>query len=66
MKRIQLGNSELSVPVISLGCMVMHQSTKEEANKVIHNALEHGIDFLIMLIFMEKENLNQYLQKRLK
>ncbi|GIO24481.1 aldo/keto reductase family oxidoreductase [Oceanobacillus sp. J11TS1] len=45
MKRIQLGNSELSVPVISLGCMVMHQSTKEQANKVIHNALEHGVNF---------------------
>lgn len=45
MKRIQLGNSELSVPIISLGCMVMHQSTKEQANKVIHNALEHGVDF---------------------
>ncbi|WP_339179640.1 aldo/keto reductase [Oceanobacillus sp. FSL W7-1293] len=45
MKRIQLGNSELSVPVISLGCMVMQQSTKEQANKVIHNALDHGIDF---------------------
>lgn len=45
MKRIQLGNSELSVPVISLGCMVMQQSTKEQANKVIHNTLDHGIDF---------------------
>lgn len=45
MRRISLGKSDLSVPVLSLGCMVMHQSSKEKANEVIHNALEHGVNF---------------------
>ena len=45
MKRIKLGKSDLEVPQIALGCMSMNKLSKKEANQVIHNALDQGIDF---------------------
>lgn len=45
MKKIKLGTSDLNVSNISLGCMRMADLTKGDAEKVIHNAMEHGIDF---------------------
>ncbi|EAD5716614.1 aldo/keto reductase family oxidoreductase [Listeria innocua] len=45
MKRITIGNSDLTASEISLGCMRMADLSKEEANKVINTALENGIDF---------------------
>lgn len=45
MKKIQLGNSELEVSNISLGCMRMNNLSKKEAADVIHNALDVGVDF---------------------
>jgi predicted oxidoreductase len=45
MKKLELGNSGLQVSEISLGCMRMDQLSKEDANRVIENALELGIDF---------------------
>ncbi|EHW9790819.1 aldo/keto reductase family oxidoreductase [Listeria innocua] len=45
MKRITIGNSDLTASEISLGCMRMADFSKEEANKVINTALENGIDF---------------------
>lgn len=44
MNKIQLGKSDLEVGEISLGCMRMNTLSKEEASKVIHNAIEQGID----------------------
>ncbi|SFL55913.1 Predicted oxidoreductase [Gracilibacillus orientalis] len=44
MKKLELGNSGLEVSEISLGCMRMDQLSKQDANRVIENALEQGID----------------------
>lgn len=45
MNRIKLGASDLEVSEISLGCMRMDQLSKQEAKKVIENAMESGVDF---------------------
>ncbi|MFD1851299.1 aldo/keto reductase [Oceanobacillus bengalensis] len=45
MKKITLGNSNLEVPNIALGCMKMGNIKLEEAKTVIDNALELGINF---------------------
>lgn len=45
MKKLTLGKSNLEVPNIALGCMGMGKLTKEDAAKVIHNALDLGINF---------------------
>lgn len=45
MKKIKLGKSDLAVSNISLGCMRMGELSKSEAAKVIHNAMDLGIDF---------------------
>ena len=45
MKNIKLGTSDLNVSEIALGCMRMGDLSKDETAKVIHNALELGINF---------------------
>ena len=45
MRKMRLGTSDLEVSNISLGCMGMGKLTKENAAKVIHNAMELGVDF---------------------
>ncbi|BAC14591.1 aryl-alcohol dehydrogenase [Oceanobacillus iheyensis HTE831] len=45
MKKIELGKSGLEVPAIALGCMSMNKRTKAEAEKVISNAIENGVNF---------------------
>lgn len=44
LKKIELGNSGLQVSEISLGCMRMDKLSLQDANRVIENALELGID----------------------
>jgi len=44
VNKIQLGNSDLEVGEISLGCMRMNALSKQEASNVIHNAIEQGVD----------------------
>lgn len=45
MKKIQLGNSDLKVGEIPLGCMRMHELEKKDAAYVIENAMDVGVDF---------------------
>ena len=45
MKKINLGNGEISASEISLGCMRINNLSKSEASKLINTALEEGIDF---------------------
>jgi len=45
MKKIRLGTSDIEVSSIALGCMGMGKLSKEAAAKVIHNALDLGVDF---------------------
>ncbi|WP_347551248.1 aldo/keto reductase [Pseudalkalibacillus hwajinpoensis] len=44
MKKIKLGNSELEVGEISLGCMRMNELSNKDAGYVIENAMEAGVD----------------------
>ncbi|MDN8705070.1 aldo/keto reductase family oxidoreductase, partial [Staphylococcus aureus] len=44
MKKITLGKSDLQTGAISLGCMRMHRLSVREAQEVIENALEVGVD----------------------
>lgn len=44
MKKIKIGKSELQTGKISLGCMRMDQLSNSEASKVIHTAMDSGID----------------------
>jgi Predicted oxidoreductase len=45
MKKINIGNGEISVSEISLGCMRIADISVSEAAKLINTALEEGIDF---------------------
>lgn len=45
MKKIELGNSGLMVPNVSLGCMRIESRSKQEATNVIETALDLGINF---------------------
>ncbi|MBP1950209.1 aldo/keto reductase [Virgibacillus litoralis] len=45
MKKITLGNSDLEVSTIGLGCMRMSDLTPMKAKHVINNALDLGINF---------------------
>lgn len=45
MKKIQLGKSDIDIPVIGLGCMRMADKTVQEAEKLISTALSEGIHF---------------------
>ncbi|SDR01505.1 aldo/keto reductase [Virgibacillus salinus] len=45
MKKITLGNSDLEVSTIGLGCMRMNDLTPMKAKHVINNALDLGINF---------------------
>ncbi|WP_085507499.1 aldo/keto reductase [Thalassobacillus devorans] len=44
MKKIMLGNSDLQVGEISLGCMRMSELSTKDAAHVIENAMEAGVD----------------------
>ncbi|WP_440897362.1 aldo/keto reductase [Amphibacillus sp. Q70] len=44
MKKLEIGKSGLQTSEISLGCMRMNQLSVQEANRVIQNALDLGID----------------------
>ncbi len=45
MKTIKLGNSNLEVPVIAVGCMRINGLDKSDAEKFVQTALDHGANF---------------------
>ena len=45
MRTIQLGKSDLQVPVVAVGCMRINGLEKEEAEKFIRTAMENGANF---------------------
>ena len=45
MNKIQVANSDLNVSEISLGCMRISELTNAEIARLIHTALDEGIDF---------------------
>lgn len=45
MKKILLGNSDLQVPVVGLGCMRMDRLSLNEAEQMVHTCLEQGVNF---------------------
>ncbi|SFF81587.1 Predicted oxidoreductase [Halobacillus alkaliphilus] len=44
MRKLKLGNSELEVGEISLGCMRINKLEKKDARYVIENAMDTGVD----------------------
>lgn len=45
MKKIKIGNGEITASRVSLGCMRMASLSVKDASEVIHTALDQGIDF---------------------
>lgn len=45
MRTMQLGTSELNVPVIAVGCMRITRLDKQEAEHFIHTAMDAGANF---------------------
>ncbi|BCK00617.1 aldo/keto reductase [Anaerocolumna chitinilytica] len=45
MRTIQLGKSDLQVPVIAVGCMRINGLDQHEVEKFIHTAMENGANF---------------------
>ncbi|WOO38111.1 aldo/keto reductase [Anaerocolumna sp. AGMB13020] len=45
MRTIQLGKSNLQVPVVAVGCMRINGLEKEDAEKFIRTAMENGANF---------------------
>lgn len=45
MKEISLGNSDLKIPAVAVGCMRLADKTKDEMNDFIHHALENNVNF---------------------
>lgn len=45
MKKISIGNGEITASRVSLGCMRMANLSVKDASEVIHTALEQGIDY---------------------
>lgn len=45
MKKVQLGNSEMKVPAIVVGCMRLADKDKSQMNRFIHSAIELGTNY---------------------
>lgn len=63
MEYLTLPQTDLKVSKIALGCMRIADKSIEEVEELIKTALESGINFLIMQIFMVEENQKNYLVK---
>lgn len=63
MEYYKLPQSDLTVSKIALGCMRINGKSVEEVEALVKTALDLGINFLIMLIFMVEENQKKYLVK---
>lgn len=66
MKYYDLPKTDLKVSEIALGCMRIADKSVEEVEELVKTALDCGINFLIMLIFMVEESQKSYLAKFLK
>lgn len=66
MKYYDLPKTNLKVSEIALGCMRIADKSVEEVEELVKTALDCGINFLIMLIFMVEESQKSYLDKFLK
>lgn len=63
MEYLTLPQTDLKVSKIALGCMRIADKSIEEVEELVKTALESGINFLIMQIFMVEENQKNYLVK---
>lgn len=60
MKYINIGNGEIKASAIALGCMRIADKSVKEVAELINTALEEGINFLTMLIYMAVANLKKF------
>lgn len=75
MQKLKLGTSDLQVSNIGLGCMRMGELSTQEASKIIHNALDQGVNFFDHAdiyaegkseeIFAEAINMNPSIREKL-
>lgn len=63
MEYLTLPQTDLKVSKIALGCMRIADKSIEEVEELVKTALESGINFFIMQIFMVEENQKNYLVK---
>ena len=63
MKYFRLPHTDLEVSRIALGCMRIADKSVEEVEKLVKTALDQGINFLIMLIYMVVVNQKLFLVK---
>lgn len=62
MKSISIGNGKIQVPEIGLGCMrIKELKAKEAVRELIDTAMDHGINFSTMRIYMQEEEPRKYL-----
>jgi len=45
MKQVKLGNTDMMVPSIAVGCMRLSEKSEQEMNRFIHSAMEQGAYF---------------------
>ncbi len=75
MKTMKLGNSNLDVPVIAVGCMRINALNKTEAERFVHTALDEGANFFDHAdiygggtceeVFAEAINMNSQIREQL-
>ncbi|WP_435372936.1 hypothetical protein [Allocoprobacillus halotolerans] len=63
MDYFQIAKTNLKASRLALGCMRIANKSTEEVEELVQTALDAGINFLIMLIFMVVENQKPYLVK---
>ncbi len=63
MEYFDLPHTDLKVSRVALGCMRIANKSVEEVEELVKTALDEGINFLTMLIFMVVENLKKFLDK---
>jgi predicted oxidoreductase len=56
LKKVMIANCDLDASEISLGCMRIWELANTDIARLIHTALDEGINFLTMRIFMAVAN----------
>lgn len=63
MKTVKIGD-DISASKLSYGCMRIGNKSESEAEAAVKTALQCGINFLIMQIFIATENQRSFSEKQ--
>ena len=64
MRKIQLGKSNLQVPVMAVGCMRINQLDKSKAERFIKTALDEGANFFDHADVLRRRGLRRNFRRR--